>query len=134
MNRYEKIFSFGQELIHIGVFTFFDNKVNYSGGLYSLVSDNNNSNILRCSTAPNVSDNTWKHVVFVCSTTNNKHQLLVNDVFIAEISLNSNWMAFDNFIMGVTNISYCGNYYSGTRLVGFLDDLRIYNRALSDTK
>lgn len=132
--RYQKLFSFGQESIHVGIQNSYDNAINCAGAINSNVSNNSASGIMVCNSSPNYSNNQWYHFVAIYSNTLQKHVLYINGSKIQEKTLPNSWNTFNNFIIGNSNAPCCGNNWTETRLVGSLDDIRIYNRALTDAE
>lgn len=75
------------------------------------------------SNASTVTDTNWKHVV--TTITNGQYFFYVNDTLIASGSMSMNAPS-DSFVIGACFSTYMHEYFYGA-----LDDIRIYNRALT---
>lgn len=131
-NRYQKLFSFGVESIHVGIQNSYDNTASCQGVINSNVS-NNGTIATSCDVAPNYSDGQWHHVVAIYSPVNHFFRIYVDAILKSEGELTAQFNTFNVFDIGRSNSPCCG-YFQGTMFNGKLDDARIYNRALSDSE
>ena len=81
-----------------------------------------------------VSDNLWHHVVLSVNRTTNRASLYVDgavDIANVNISAVTGSLASTNPIEIGRDQIYCGTDAVACRLTGTMDDVRVYNRALS---
>ena len=90
--------------------------------------DNNSQNWTSNATSTYVADGNWHHVGFVVDRTNNQIRIYVDG---QQSSIKSRGWSAGNFLNSNNNAFYIGSQNGSFAFTGTIDDVRIYNRALS---
>ena len=99
-----------------------------NGYTYLETHDNNGTNWQSNTGSINLADGNWHHVGFVVDRTNNQTRLYID----GQLSTTTTYSASAGTYQNSNNRSFCiGSQFGSNSFTGTIDDVRIYNRALS---
>lgn len=104
---------------------------NYYGNLIVVIKDSSNNEYYECSSDGTLNDNTWHYFVAVITTNTTNPSLETSSIYI-DGALNNGTSVADALPYNLsTSTLEIGARVTGTNYSGSLNDLRVYNRALS---
>jgi hypothetical protein len=129
--RYQTVISLGQESVMIQIHNSYDlvDGISYKGAIWTGLSNNNGIYKVNSNSA----DNVWHHIVFIVSYLDLSQKVYLDGTLYGTQNISKAFNSFNYYDIGRSNSPCCG-YFKETMFKGLIDEVRIYNRSLSNNE